>query len=540
MRLPGTVAQTVGPLSRQSGIEAVRQVLVGLVVVGLFGLIGAVVSYRADVAEARVQVRDRVERQGLLYADSLALHFEVIKSELQRLAEHPMNNLENLDEEVRLEMNDDRSLFGGGTALLRLDGTRAWTDPVTMFPKEFNPSAQSWFQRMLAGELVAIDSLGPRQSVFVVAVPVRHEGRLRGVLVGVVNATDRFLFGAGQPGEQLLLLGADDGVLVPLVAPQWSQSREFDNRVDALLSTEQGQSWTIDGRDLWARAFKVRGTALRALAIEAEETAIAPIRRRLIPQLAFLAVLQITTLGAFTLFLRRTYRTFLEVEARVAEQEKMAALGSAASLIAHEVKNSLNGLNAATALLGSGGDPALVSRTLRGQVDRLGHLARSLLSFSKPADVRNSAVQLDLVAREAAEGLRPLPEFSEAALELQLNDPLAVSADPLLLLTALDNLIRNAIEAAVEAKDLGRTEHPHVVVAAFRDGSQAVLSVNDNAGGPPDGFEQRLGEPFFTTKARGIGLGLTMTRRAVASLGGELRFSRTAEGSRFEVRLPLA
>ena len=48
-----------------------------------------------------------------------------------------------------------------------------------------------------------------------------------------------------------------------------------------------------------------------------------------------------------------------------------------------------------------------------------------------------------------------------------------------------------------------------------------------------------MGEPFFTTKPRGIGLGLAMTRRAVEQLGGTLRFERLAQGSRFEIKLPL-
>lgn len=517
-----------------------RSVLVGLVVVGLLGVIGAVVSYRADVAEARQAVRERVERQGQLYADSLALHFEVIKAELQRLAEHPSASLVKRDEEVQLEVTDDRSLFGGGIGLFRLDGTRVWSDPVDMVPAGFSVTTQPWFQRLLGGEPVAIDSLGAGKSVFVVAVPVRHEGRVLGALIGVVNATDRFLFGAGIEGEQRLLLGADDGVLVPLAAPKWSTNPTFDASVDELLRSEEGQEWAFDGQKLWARAFKVKGTALRALAIEAVDAAIAPIRARLISQLAFLTLLQVIALVAFWLFLRRTYRTFIEVETKVAEQEKVAALGSAASLIAHEIKNSLNGLNAATALLSAGGEPALVSRTLSGQVDRLRHLATSLLSFSKPTDVRRTTVFLDELAKQAVEGLKVLPEFSEAQVKLELPEPLPVEADPLLLVTALDNLIRNAIEAAVEAKDVGKVVDPTVTISGRRNGVSVAVAIEDNAAGAPAGFEERWGQPFFTTKSRGIGLGLTMARRAVEGLSGSLTFTRLPKGSRFELSMRVA
>ena len=61
--------------------------------------------------------------------------------------------------------------------------------------------------------------------------------------------------------------------------------------------------------------------------------------------------LQLATVTLFSVFFRRIYRTFLQVESRAAERDRLAALGTAASPIAHEVKNALNGLKAATALL---------------------------------------------------------------------------------------------------------------------------------------------------------------------------------------------
>src|SRR6185312_15661247 len=105
---------------------------------------------------------------------------------------------------------------------------------------------------------------------------------------------------------------------------------------------------------------------------------------RLFEQMVMIAALVLLALVFFSLFLRRTSRMLLEVEARAVQQEKLAALGTAATLIAHEVKNSLNGLAAVASLIEGGAPPALPVRTLRGQLDRLKHLASSLLSFGKP------------------------------------------------------------------------------------------------------------------------------------------------------------
>ena len=525
-------------LRQRASLTTVRSVLGALIFVALLGSIASVLSYRADVTEARRQVRERVAHQGKLYADSLGLHFDVLRAELQRLADRGFPSLSTRDSSVLDAIHEDRTLFGEGVVLFDLTGREVWSEPSLVLGPEMQ--SQPWFQQVLALERATVDELvGDESSRLAVALPVRENGKLAGVLVGVVGGSDRLLYGVEGPGEQLLLLSSRERVVLPLAEPSWSHAPDFDGRVEALRALGGDTTWTLEGHEVMAEAFPVKNTGLQVLALESEEISIAPIRRRLNGQLAFLLVVQLVALGGFVLFLRRTWRVFLEAEKRFAEQEKMAALGTAASLIAHEVKNSLNGLKAATSLLETGGDAGLVSRTVTGQVERLSHLARSLLSFSKPSELRRVPVQLDALTAETVASLSSLPEWPEAEVTTQLSGPVTLQSDPLLLTTAIDNLVRNAIEAAVAAKDVGRVTQPKVTVSVATEGASAVLRVDDNAGGAPEELEQRLGEPFFTTKPRGIGLGLSMTLRAVEQLGGTLRFERLASGSRFELRLPL-
>lgn len=525
-------------LRRRAALSTVRSVLAALLAVAGLGSIAALVSYRADVTEARRQVRERVAHQGRLYADSLGLHFDVLKSELQRLADRGLSSLRSRDQSILEGIRDDRALFGEGVLLFDLSGELLWSEPKVVLTREVQ--TQPWYQAVLAQERPTVDDLdGDDSSRLAVALPVREGGKLAGVLVGVVGGSDRLLYGVEGPGEQLLLLSSHERVLLPLAEPQWSHSMGFEARVEALRQVGGDATWQLEGQELMAEAFPVKNTGLQVLALETEETSVAPIRRRLNGQLAFLLVVQLVALGAFVLFLRRTWRVFLEAEAQFTEREKMAALGTAASLIAHEVKNSLNGLKAATSLLESGGDAALVTRTVAGQVERLGHLARSLLSFSKPTELRRVPVQLDALTQETVQALHVLPEWSEAKVTFAAPVPVILSSDPLLLTTAIDNLARNAIEAAVAGKDVGRVKDPAVSVTVILDGAQAVVRVDDNAGGAPVELEARLGEPFFTTKPRGIGLGLSMTLRAAEQLGGSLRFERLTDGSRFELRVPM-
>jgi signal transduction histidine kinase len=248
---------------------------------------------------------------------------------------------------------------------------------------------------------------------------------------------------------------------------------------------------------------------------------------------------QALTVVLFTWFLRRTYLRYRELDERLGQQEKMAALGRASSLIAHEVKNSLNGMKVASSMLVADGDRSLPIRTMRGQIDRLSHLATSLLSFGRPTSAQLSVAPLGQLVSEAVESLRVLPEAEEVEVEADLDTGLEVQCDPLLLATALDNLLRNAMEAAVVAKDLGKQPRPRVKVTTRRVDGSVRVEVEDNAGGPPPGFETGLFQPFVTSKPRGIGLGLSMARQAVERQGGSLAFERTATGSRFTVQLGL-
>ena len=527
-------------LPRRAALTTVRSVLAALVVVAMLGSLAAVFSYRADVDEARRQVRERVTQQGRLYADSLGLHFEVIRAELQRQADRGYAALEARTPEVLSGVSEDRAIFSGGVGLYDAAGALVWSEPAGQLPTQ--AGGQTWFRLALESDRSAIDELsGDDTSRLAVALPVKRDGVLAGVLVGVVGASDRLLYGVEGPGEQLLLLSSAEHVVVPLSEPSWSHAPGFDKRVEVLRSTGGDATWDLDGHEVMAEAFPVKNTSLQVLALESEATSVAPIRRRLNLQLAFLLVVQLVALGAFVLFLRRTWRAFLEAEARVADAEKMAALGTAASLIAHEVKNSLNGLQAATGLLESGGDAALATRTMKGQVDRLGHLARSLLSFARPSELKPVKVELDALVRDTVAGLSTLPEWPEAQVTLELASSLTLETDPLLLTTALDNVVRNAVEAVVAAKDLGRLPGaPKVVVRTRREPERAVIEVEDESGGAPPDFEAQLGRPFFTTRPRGIGLGLSMALKVMEQLGGELHFHRTAHGSRFVFHVPLS
>jgi signal transduction histidine kinase len=521
-----------------------RSVIAGLVVAGLITLTGPVLSYRADVATIREELQLRVSREAQVYAQALRLYLELLQSDLERLAQRPEVDLfdgSSAPEKVLLEATHHGSpLFGVGVAVLDRDGEPVWSEPAGLLQSGVSLRNHRWFQELLARGAPVFDSTAARSRTFVIGVPIMSGDAIAGALAGFLNASSETLPGWQElvANDQLLVTNAAGDLFLPEVPPDWASDVGLPGLVERLLAAPAGSLLTLGGRHQFAAARLIGSTGLRLVLVADEDRVIAPARQRLLWELAVIGLLQLGTIVLFSVFFRRIYRTFMRVEAHAAEQERMAALGSAAALIAHEVKNSLNGLRAAVAMQDADGAGGLAARTIRGQTDRLAHLATSLLQFGKPAEPRAVHARLDELAREAVDGLRVLPEFNEVHLTADLSEPVAVTCDPLLVATALDNLIRNAIEATVVAKDLGAVDEPVVRVSAGRQNGQAFVVVEDNAGGPPPDVEARLFEPFVTAKPKGIGLGLAMARRAMEQQGGSLSFERGAEGSRFTIRLP--
>jgi len=520
-----------------------RSVLIGLAVLGVIALVTPFLTYLNEVRETQRLLRARVAREALVYAEALALHFGTLEHELERLASRPQVDLldENLQPERELlEFTHHNSPFFSAVLFLDGSGLPVWSEPRGVLPPTSRANDR-WFQRLLRTSGPVVDALEPGSRSFVVAAPVLRGDRMSGAVVGLVDAGKRGLPGGRASTEgSVLVVSTDRGdVLLPAMPPAWTFADGFPERLGDLLRRGRAETTDLSGTPEYAAATQVGDTGLRLLLVVEETPMLAPVRWRFFWQMLLVLVGQAVTILLFSWFLRRTYLHYREMDEVLAQQEKLAALGQAASLIAHEVKNSLNGMKAAASMLTGDGDRTLPVRTMRGQIDRLSHLATSLLNFGKPANAQLSLTPVGQLVSEAVESLRVLPEAEEVEVTSELDTSLHVRCDPLLLATALDNLLRNAMEAAVAAKDLGRQTHPRVRITTRRVDGVVRVEVEDNAGGPPPGFEAGLFQPFVTTKPRGIGLGLSMARQAVERQGGSLAFERTATGSRFTLQLGL-
>ncbi len=224
-----------------------------------------------------------------------------------------------------------------------------------------------------------------------------------------------------------------------------------------------------------------------------------------------------------------------ELQDRIREQERLAALGRLASGLAHEINTPLTGIASFAQLLGdmtSTDDPraSLVSK-LVDQSFRVSRIVANLREAIRGGSESVTVLDAAEIARAAAHETARSMSASDR-LELDLDGPVMVVAATGPVELAVANMVRNALEAS-SAGDPVR-------VALAEQGHWAEIRVEDRGPGIPDEDLEKVFEPFFTTKndRGGTGLGLAITRDMIANLGGEVSLENlVGGGARATIRL---
>jgi signal transduction histidine kinase len=252
--------------------------------------------------------------------------------------------------------------------------------------------------------------------------------------------------------------------------------------------------------------------------------------------------------GRVQLRLMEVVTELQSAQQEVLRSERLAAVGQLAAGVAHELRNPLTSVKllvqtAQEAAKGKGGGPATVFdpqtfEVLTSEIDRMERTIQSLLDFARPTQPRRTRHDLREPLRRVLNLISARASQQRVAIDCRGGEaPLWVVGDTEQLVQVFLNLTLNGIDAMPEGGRLGLE-----LTRGLAEGSRWVgLRVNDQGPGLSAEVLGRLFEPFVTTKERGTGLGLAVSRRIVLEHSGELLVRNLpAGGAEFELRLPEA
>jgi signal transduction histidine kinase len=239
----------------------------------------------------------------------------------------------------------------------------------------------------------------------------------------------------------------------------------------------------------------------------------------------------------------RVEKAKLQAERLLERQEKLAVLGTLTAGIAHEIRNPLTSLKARLYTLEKHLQivPAARKDTdiIGAEIARLERIVQDVLSFARPADPRFETITADTLLREIQGLMSPDLERRGVQLGVEPSPELFIRADSGHLKQVFVNLVRNAAEAIDGAGTVTLSARAARALLGGRETDAVILEVADSGRGIPPEVEQRLFDPFFSTKAMGTGLGLPISARLVEKQGGILQHQTLpGHGTTFGIVLP--
>ena len=227
-----------------------------------------------------------------------------------------------------------------------------------------------------------------------------------------------------------------------------------------------------------------------------------------------------------------------EILRRMLRSERLAAVGTLAAGLAHEVRNPLNSAALQLTLLERrltrGDEPASVlpiAEIIKSEIDRLDRLVREFLAFAQPRPLEPRPVDVAALFGAVTGLITPEADSNHVAISVDVapGTPAVLGEDERLRQVLL-NLTRNAIEAMIGGGQLR--------LIGRRAGAEVEIVVEDDGSG--FGEELPVFDAFFTTKSHGTGLGLAIVHRIVADHGGTIRVESRPGRTCFTLALPAA
>lgn len=226
----------------------------------------------------------------------------------------------------------------------------------------------------------------------------------------------------------------------------------------------------------------------------------------------------------------------VELQENIRKQERQAMFGRIAAGLVHDLSNPIQSIAASCRVIVKMPDDVEYRETFRRTVDREMSIVKRVLedlrNIAKPIPLEHFPLDLSKTVADAADSMQPHAETAGVTLRAEIDpEPLFIEGDVFALGRVYRNLIVNAIQA---------TAPGGLVVAKTEiNGSRAQVRIYDTGCGIPADRLHAIFEDFVTTKRRGLGLGLAISKKIVEQLGGTISVaSEVGKGTTFVIEFP--
>jgi signal transduction histidine kinase len=252
-----------------------------------------------------------------------------------------------------------------------------------------------------------------------------------------------------------------------------------------------------------------------------------------------LPIITFFVLSVIAYFLLTRFISYIDsltsVHLELRKKEKLAVIGQMAAGIGHEIRNPLSSLRGFTQLQQERHPntndfyPIMIQ-----EIDRINTIVNDLMYLGKPKEIKFDKANIEELIAYTLSIIQQQAEKQGITIETMIEGPLPpLECDSYQLKQVFINLLKNAIESM---PDGGKIK----VNVKVLDGRKMLISIDDEGYGIDEENILNLGEPFFTTKRDGTGLGLMVTNQIVSDHSGKIKFENKVEkGTRVRLILPI-
>ncbi|PKR78720.1 PAS domain-containing sensor histidine kinase [Halalkalibacillus sediminis] len=212
--------------------------------------------------------------------------------------------------------------------------------------------------------------------------------------------------------------------------------------------------------------------------------------------------------------------------------EKLTSAGQLAAGVAHEIRNPLTSLKGFLQLLETGieGKEAYL-KIMKDEIEKIETISSELLYIARPSHLKFEDENMVAILNDICLLMRSQARMNDIQIEFEpLDDQIKFRCDRSQIKQVFINLIKNAIEA---------TEESGTIAVNIVQSNPLIVDVVDEGPGVPNEMKEKLGEPFFTTKKNGSGLGLMVTKQILSNHDATIKIlDNEDKGSTFRVTFP--